>query len=243
MTPQGKFIIRGVYRGATATRIIIKGHRHGRLGCGKFVPASVWSLSRGLCLEYIFHFLDVLNIDKANVVGRLFGASLAIEMAVINFERVNKLVLCDCLHVPPEELKKARDDFQNEGVVFQEDGSHLITVWKGCGKRTGVDLEMVQRATIRYLQIRFGYNRVGDSHRAKFAYDVTPKLPKIKCWVLLLYSQKSHFYPRMEVTKKLIPNRSAKLIISIPSIPTWKNQELHAGQIEFLQNSKYYKNL
>jgi len=73
-------------------------------------------------------------------------------MAVSHPERVNKLVLCDCLHVPPEELQKARDDFKNEGVVFQEDGSHLVGVWKGRGGRPGANLEMVQRASVEYLK-------------------------------------------------------------------------------------------
>jgi pimeloyl-ACP methyl ester carboxylesterase len=206
------------------------------LGCGNsdqpgFTP-QVEDYARN-----IIHFLDALAIEKTNIVGRLFGASLAIELAVNHPERVNNVVLCDVLHVPLEELKKARDDFQNENVVFQEDGSHLVGVWKGRGGKTGANLEMVQRATIEYLKSGLG-TRAGDSHRAKFAYDVTPKLPEIKCPVLLLYSQKSHFFPRMEGTKKLIPNCSAKLIEGTPSFPTWDNPKEYAQAItEFLQNS------
>jgi pimeloyl-ACP methyl ester carboxylesterase len=206
------------------------------LGCGNsdqpgFTP-QVEDYARN-----IIHFLDALEIEKTNIVGRLFGASLAIELAVSHPERVNKLVLCDCLHVPPEELQKARDDFRNEGVVFKEDGSHLVGVWNGRGGRPGANLVMVQRATIEYLKSGLG-TRAGDSHRAKFAYDVTPKLPKITCPVLLLYSQKSHFYPRMEVTRKLIPNCSAKLIDGTPSFPTWENPKEYAQAIiEFLPNS------
>jgi pimeloyl-ACP methyl ester carboxylesterase len=185
----------------------------------------------------ILHLLDALAIEKTNIVGRLFGASLAIEMAVSHPERINKLILCDVLHVPPEELQKARDDFRNEGVVFKDDGSHLVGVWKGRGGRPGANLEMVQRATIEYMKSGLG-TRAGDSHRAKFAYDVTPKLPKIQCPVLLLYSQKSHFFPRMEGTKKLIPHSSAKLIEGTPSFPTWDNPKEYARAIiEFLQNS------
>lgn len=186
----------------------------------------------------IIHFLDALEIAKTNIVGRLFGASLAIEMAVSHPERVNKLVLCDCLHVPPEELQKARDDFKNEGVVFQEDGSHLVGVWKGRGGRPGANLEMVQRASVEYLKSGLG-TRAGDSHRAKFDYDVSTRLPKIKSPVLLLYSEKSHFYPRSEATRKLIPICSVKLIEKTPSFPTWENPKEYAQAItEFLQHSK-----
>ena len=186
----------------------------------------------------IIHFLDILKISKISVVGRLFGASLAIEMAVAYPERVNKLVLCDCLHVPLEELQKARNDFKNEGVVFQEDGSHLVAVWKGRGGRSGANLEMVQRATVEYLKSGLG-TRAGDSHRAKFAYDVSTRLPKIKSPVLLLYSEKSRFYPRSESTRKLIPICSVKLIEKTHNFPTWENPNGYAQAIiEFLQNTK-----
>jgi pimeloyl-ACP methyl ester carboxylesterase len=205
------------------------------LGCGNsdqpgFTPAFE---------DYVrntIHFLDALKIKKTNIVGRLFGASLAIEIAVKYPERVNKLVLLDCLHVPPEELEKARNDFKNETVLFKEDGSHLVGVWKGRGGRPGANLKMVQRATVEYLKSGLG-TRAGDSHRAKVAYDVAPSLPKIKQPVLLLYSEKSHFFDRAaEGTKKLIPNCSSKLIKGTPAFPTWENpQEYAQAIIEFLQ--------
>ena len=205
------------------------------LGCGnsdqpKFVP-RVEDYARNT-----IHFLDALKIEKINIAGRLFGASVAIEMAVTHPERVNKLILLDILHVPPEELQRARNDFKNETVNFKEDGSHLVEVWKGRGGRPGANLEMVQRAAVEYLKSGLG-TRAGDSHRAKVEYDVAPRLPKIKQPVLLLYSEKSRFFDRAaEGTKKLIPNSSAKLIKGTPSFPTWENSKEYAQSIiEFLQ--------
>ena len=80
------------------------------LGCGnsdqpKFVP-RVEDYARNT-----IHFLDALKIEKINIAGRLFGASVAIEMAVTHPERVNKLILLDILHVPPEELQKVKNNF------------------------------------------------------------------------------------------------------------------------------------
>jgi pimeloyl-ACP methyl ester carboxylesterase len=206
------------------------------LGCGNsdqpdFVP-HIEDYARNT-----IHFLDALKIEKINMVGRLFGASVAVEMAITHPERVNKLVLLDCLHVPQEELQRARNDFMHETVTFKEDGSHLVDVWKGRGGRPGANLEMVQRATVEYLKSGLG-TRAGDSHRAKVEYDVTPRLPKIKQPVLLLYSEKSRFFDRAaEGTKKLIPNCSAQLIKGTPFFPAWENPGAYAQAIiEFLEN-------
>jgi pimeloyl-ACP methyl ester carboxylesterase len=184
----------------------------------------------------IIHFLDVLKIEKTNVVGRLFGASLAVELATIYPERINRLVLCDLLYVEPEILKKAEQEFRNETLVFKEDGSHLINVWNGRRAKPPVKLEMAQRATVEYLKSDLG-RRAGESHHAKFTYDVGPRLPKIKSPVLLLYSERSGLYARLEATKKLIPSCSAKLIQGTPSFPTWEKPEEYAEAImSFLQN-------
>jgi pimeloyl-ACP methyl ester carboxylesterase len=184
----------------------------------------------------VIHFLDALKIEKTNIVGRLFGASIAVEIAAVYPERVNKLVLCDCLYVEPEVLKKAEQEYRNETVVFKEDGSHLINVWNGRRAKPPVKLEMAQRATIEYLKSDLG-RRAGDSHHAKFVYDVGPRLSKIKSPVLLLYSDRSGLYPRAEAVKKLIPSCTAKLITGTPSFPTWeKPAEYAAAILDFLQN-------
>ncbi len=184
----------------------------------------------------VIHFLDALKIGKTNIVGRLFGASIAVEIAAVYPERVNKLVLCDCLYVEPEVLKKAEQEYRNETVVFKEDGSHLINVWNGRRAKPPVKLEMAQRATIEYLKSDLG-RRAGDSHHAKFVYDVGPRLSKIKSPVLLLYSDRSGLYPRAEAVKKIIPSCTAKLITGTPSFPTWeKPAEYAAAILDFLQN-------
>ena len=120
-------------------------------------------------------------------------------------------------------------------MVFKDDGSHLITVWNGRRAKPPVKLEMAQRATIEYLKSDLG-RRAGDSHHAKFVYDVGPRLSKIKSPVLLLYSDRSGLYPRLEAVKKLIPSCSAKLIQGTPSFPTWeKPAEYTEAILAFLQ--------
>ena len=184
----------------------------------------------------VIHVLDALKIEKTNIVGRLFGASIAVEIAAEYPHRVNKLVLCDLLHVEPEVLNKAEQEFRHETVIFKEDGSHLVTVWNGRRAKPPIHLEMAQRATIEYLKSDLG-RRAGESHHAKFSYDVGPRLPKIKSPVLLLYSDRSGLFPRAEITTKLIPVCLAQLITGTPSFPTWEKPEQYTGAIlSFLQN-------
>ena len=203
------------------------------MGCGEsdqpsFAP-TIEDYARN-----IIHFMDALKIKKTDVVGRLFGAAIAVEMAVTYPERVNKLVLCDLLHVEPQVLKRAHDDFINETVVLKEDGSHLIEVWNGRRAKPPVKMEMAQRATNAYMASDLG-RRAGDSHRAKFAYDVGTRLAKIKQPVLLLYSERSGLFPNLEMTRKLLPGCPAKLIAGTPSFPSWeKPQEYAQAILEFL---------
>jgi len=184
----------------------------------------------------IIYCLDSLKIKKTHIVGRLFGASLAIEIAAIYPERVNKLVLCDCLCVEPELLRTHQEEYRDETVRFKENGSHLIEVWKSRGGKPQANLEMVQRATVEYLKSGLGA-RAGESHRAKFSFDVTPKLPQIKSPVLLLYSQRSGLYPRLEATKNLIQKCYALFIDGTAAFPTWEKPEEYSQTIiKFLRS-------
>jgi pimeloyl-ACP methyl ester carboxylesterase len=201
------------------------------MGCGSSDQPLISSPQMTDYALNLIHFLDTLQINKINIVGRLFGASAAVEMAVKFPERVNRLVLCDLLYVEPETLKRAASDFKNETVVPQADGSHLVEVWKGRGGRPGANLNLVQRATVEYLKSGLGA-RAGDSHRAKFAYDVGPKLPQIKCPVCLLYSQRSGLFPRLAAAQQLLPGAQGKLIENTPAFPPSENPQAYAEAID-----------
>jgi pimeloyl-ACP methyl ester carboxylesterase len=199
------------------------------LGCGSSEQPKFQPEIKDYTLNLV-HFMDALKIKKTDIVGRLFGAAIAVEMAVNYPDRVKRMVLLDLLYVEPETLQRAANDFKDETVVFKEDGSHLVEVWKGRGGKPGANLEFVQRATVEYLKSGLG-KRAGDSHRAKFGYDVGPKLPQIKCPVLLLYSQRSGLFSRMELVKKLIPGAQGQLIENTRSFPPSENPEEYAKAI------------
>ena len=186
-------------------------------------------------VQNILHFLDRMKLVKVSIVGHLLGASFAVEMAAMHPERVNKLVLWDCIFLESEVRKTTQQEFSTEKMVNKEDGSHLVKLWNSRGPKPGVSLEMVQRSTVEYLKSGLGAG-TGISHRALFAYDIEPKLKKIKCPTLLLYSKGSVLFKRQEAVKLLIPGCQTRVIENTGPFPFWEQpEEISRIITEFLQ--------
>jgi pimeloyl-ACP methyl ester carboxylesterase len=182
------------------------------------------------------HFLAALKIQKTNVFGHLLGGSIAVDMAATHPEMINKMVLWDCAYVDPEVLKQDQSKFHNKRMEFKEDGSHLTDLWKSISPKTLNNLEIVQRLAVDYLRSGLG-TRAEDSHRALVAYNIEPKLRRIKCPTLLLYTQVSVFLQRLEAAKKLIPGCQTRIIGDTLPYPFWEKPEVLIQPInEFLQN-------
>jgi pimeloyl-ACP methyl ester carboxylesterase len=184
-------------------------------------------------VKNIMHFLDAMKIKKTNIAGHLLGSSFAAEIAATHPERINKLIMWDGIFLDPIERKATQEEFSNEHMILKDDGSHLIAVWKSRGGKPGANLPMVNRSTIEYLKSGLGEG-TGISHRAVFSYDIEPKLPKIKCPTLLLYSSpRSPMLVRVEAMKALIQNYQVKIMDG--ANPWEKPEELAQVMIEFLK--------
>ena len=186
-------------------------------------------------VQNIEHFIRNMKLKKINIVGHLLGGSFAVEIAADHPERVNKLVLWDCIFLEPKVRRETQEEYSKERIEFKLDGSHLIDVWKSRGPKPDINLKLVQRSAVEYLKSNLGAAS-GISHRALFAYDIEPKLPKIKCPTLLLYNKGSPLYPRQEAIKNLIPGCRTKEIESTGPFPFWeKAEEISKIITEFLQ--------
>lgn len=188
--------------------------------------------------QNIIHAMDALHITSTNVVGHLLGASLAVEMAAIYPERVDKVVLCSCINLEPELYEKMANEFRDKHMVFKEDGSHLTDLWTSKYRmfHAPTSLENIQRTVVDYLRSGLGI-RADDLHRALFEWDIQPKLSMIKSPVLLLYSRGDSELSQLEATKKLIPRCRTKIIETTSSFPFWEKPEtISQAIIEFLLN-------
>ena len=122
------------------------------LGCGNSdQPPHEYRLED--YVRNIILFLDALHIEKTNVVGHLLGASLAVEMAAAYPNRVNKIVLCSCIYPEPELYNRMKNEFHDKRMVFKEDGSHLLDLWKSKYwlLHQPMNLDMVQRTVVDYV--------------------------------------------------------------------------------------------
>jgi len=86
-------------------------------------PLSIESLAAGAVA-----LLDALGIADAVVVGHHTGAVVAQELAVLVPARVRALVLSAMPWVGPE--RRARDGVPVDHATRQEDGGHLVEIWR-----------------------------------------------------------------------------------------------------------------
>ncbi len=184
----------------------------------------------------IVNFLDALSIKKANLVGRAFGAALAVEIAVAYPVRVKNLVLSGCVFLEPNEQQFWQERSRNRRLTIKEDGSHLIGLWQRYLASPHTDLKMCHRTVVDYLTSGMGMT-VEDGHRALFSYNPGSKLGLIKNPTLLLYGNSDTFISRIEALRSQIPRCRIKIIEGTRSFPTWeKPLEFSQGVLEFLEN-------
>ncbi len=168
----------------------------------------------------------------------LFLDALHVEMAAAYPNRVNKIVLCSCIYPEPELYNRMKNEFHDKRMVFKEDGSHLLDLWKSKYwlLHQPMNLDMVQRTVVDYLRSGLG-TRADDLHRALFKWEIEPKLRQIKSPTLLLYSRGDSEFSRLEATRKLIPRCQISIIEGPHSFPFWeKPEELAQIIIEFFRN-------
>ncbi|MFC1892441.1 alpha/beta fold hydrolase [Chloroflexota bacterium] len=156
----------------------------------------------------VVSFLDSLGIERASVIGHHTGASIALELAAIYPERVDKLVVSGC----PVHRGAPVPDFMQPKEI-KEDGSHLMRIWetaKSFGPRAPVEINC--EITLEYLKAG---PRGEEAHQASHFYDIWPKLQLIKCPTLVLSGRKDLFVSEVENITAQIPG-SKSLIIDGP---------------------------
>ncbi len=171
----------------------------------------------------IIHFLDALEIKKANIVGHHSGASLAVETAAVYPARVDKLVISGCPYLEQEARKARQSDPRFKPVEIKEDGSRILRYWEDRKARYSAYTPpiMWQRMAANYLKAGLGI-RAEDAHRAVFSYDIEPRLSLIESPTLLMVGTKDVFYSRLEATRKLIPRCRTKIIEDMDAFPAWE---------------------
>jgi len=158
----------------------------------------------------VISFLDALNIDNTSIVGHHTGAAIAVEVAVTQPERVDKLILSGCPYYEDEMREALLHDERFQPMVVKGNGSHLLNIWQ-----TIMSVSPESKPEV-WNKVVANYLRAGvdaeDGHHAAFRYKTQNRLPQIKSPTLLLSGDKDVFYKRLELIASMISQSEVKVI-------------------------------
>ena len=187
--------------------------------------------------QTVLNVMDSLGIKKASLVGHHVGAEVAIEVAVVYPERVDKLILSCLPFFRTEEDFIAHSTQQVFApVTTKKDGGHLMEWWRR-SIRYGDPMEIADERVLDYHKAGA---RGAELYGASSAYapKLREKLPLLKCPTLVLCGTLDHFCPVQEDVHKLIPTSKLKTIKNGPVLITYAMPKVFAEAVlEFLESS------
>lgn len=148
--------------------------------------------------------LDALEIESAYVVGHHTGAVIAMELAAGYPERVRALVLSSAPFVKTRRASSPRERLPVDDVERKPDGSHLVDLWR---LRQPVypkgDIDLLERFILDALKAG---PRAASGHYTVADYQMEPRLPLIRCPVLLIAAPEDpHAYPSIGPLSRRLP--------------------------------------
>ena len=169
-------------------------------------PASIELYARG-----VIQLLDALSIERASIVGHHTGGVVAVEVAAVYPERMEKLILSSTPYVDAEnrELRKTKPPIDE--VESKPDGSHLTELWQRRMPFYPKDRpDLLTRFVRDALRVLY---RVEDGHRSVNEYQMETKTSLIQAPTLVLAGRDDPFsYPRMQPLAGSIKNsRTAEI--------------------------------
>jgi pimeloyl-ACP methyl ester carboxylesterase len=133
------------------------------------------------CADAVISLLDQLRIDSCHVFGHHTGASIAVQIASQEPNRIEKLVLGGPTLLS-EEMKQALPD-KARPFPPRPDGSHLLGMWQRMGgKESDAPLELLLRETMAALAAGENYPR---AYAAVIEQDFAGQLAALRCPTLV----------------------------------------------------------
>jgi len=158
----------------------------------------------------VINFLDILGINKTNILGHHTGATIAVELAAAYPGRVDKLILSGCPVWEPEEWKVFLSQPMTRDLAMTDDGQFLTKTWeKYKSMSPHSNPELWFKPFIISLKAR---TRPYDAHFAVARYNIKPRLRLIKSPTLLTSGSEDVFVHQLESTKNLIPRCRTEVI-------------------------------
>lgn len=97
------------------------------------LPEKYLSLQQHM--ETVIEFMDIMGIEKSNMVGNLVGANISVHLAADHPDRIIKAVLLHpCYNADPDFYKNMRYGPVFAPISISDDGSHLKEIWQRAAK-------------------------------------------------------------------------------------------------------------
>lgn len=138
----------------------------------------------GSYAETLAEVLDELALDEIDFFGAHTGSRLAVEIAHLRPQQVQRLILFGAAVYTEEERAKQKATFARPKPVAA-DGAHLASRWTGWAawRWPGVTDEMIGRYAADSVQ---DFERHWWAHQAVFEHDMAARLSALEHEVLVL---------------------------------------------------------
>ena len=176
--------------------------------------------------EAELRFMDAVGLDKVDLYGSHTGAAIALELAILSPERINKVVLDGVNWLSPEELEEI---LANYAFPFEPDreGAYLIRLFQFCrdqyvfypwykrtreGRRDG-GLGSADDLHDWVLEVLKACETYHLNYRAAFKHDSKARLPLLTVPTLLVAAKSD---PLFSITEELAPLVPGGRFLALP---------------------------
>ncbi|MCC6643105.1 MAG: alpha/beta hydrolase [Deltaproteobacteria bacterium] len=160
--------------------------------------------------------LNVLEVERAAVVGHHTGAAIAIELSAAHPDRITGAVLSSAPFIRPRnhELRSGGPPkrFPVDDVDRVPDGSHLLELWRlRQPDYPEGDIDLLERFIVDAIKAG---PRASEGHWVVARYVMEPRLALIRCPVLLIAAPGDpHSYPSLGPLSRRLPHAT---VVEIP---------------------------
>jgi pimeloyl-ACP methyl ester carboxylesterase len=183
-------------------------------------------------------FMDAIGVEKATLIGNSMGGGLAWSVAGIFPERVDKLILIDC--IPPDVLGQVRNDSFKTLVAVEKYPFLLYLVYATRNRdstrwilqecvmdKNLITPEIVDRQ-YRFSRIKgTTWSLYSTFRNAKYAMKLKEYLPRINRPTLLVWGEEDILFPPSvgEGLQRAIAGSTLQVIEKSGHIPMWETPD------------------
>jgi pimeloyl-ACP methyl ester carboxylesterase len=189
-------------------------------------------------IRFFRNFMDAVGVEKATLIGNSMGGGLAWSVAGLFPERVDKLVLIDC--IPPDVLRQVRNDSFRKLAALERFPVLLYWVYANRNRdsvkwilqecvtdKTRITPEVVDRQ-YRFSRIKgTTWSLYSTFRNAKDAMRLGECLPRIDRPTLIIWGEDDLLFPPSvgKALNRAIPGSKLHIVEKSGHIPMWETPE------------------